>query len=148
MLCVSSFIGQTNLFRGEIPTDTALAGLAEVLTELNIGLRVPANNLGKEGQSPDRGNFDPSGKHCAVQASARQQHQSVQRQGRSKIRHGQPYRLSDRHRSTFVARAHPSGPGFYGGRRCLRLLGSFEVPLHHRMMGWMAPLRHLSAKLL
>ena len=50
MLCVSSFIGQTNLFRGEIRTDTARDGLVEVLTELNIGLRVPANDLGKEGQ--------------------------------------------------------------------------------------------------
>ena len=47
---VSSFIGQTNLFRGEIRTDTARDGLVEVLTELNIGLRVPANDLGKEGQ--------------------------------------------------------------------------------------------------
>ena len=31
---VSSFIGQTNLFRGEIRTDTARDGLVEVLTEL------------------------------------------------------------------------------------------------------------------
>jgi iron(III) transport system ATP-binding protein len=47
---VSSFIGQTNLLRGEIRTDTAHDGLVEVLTELNIGLRVPADDLAKEGQ--------------------------------------------------------------------------------------------------
>ena len=47
---VSSFIGQTNLFRGEIRTNTVRDGLVEVLTELNIGVRVPASDLGKEGQ--------------------------------------------------------------------------------------------------
>jgi len=47
---VSSFIGQTNLLRGEIRTNTTRDGLIEVVTELNLGLRVPANDLGKEGQ--------------------------------------------------------------------------------------------------
>ncbi len=62
---VSSFIGQTNLFRGEIRTSTARDGLVEVitelgstardglvevLTELGICLRVSAHNVGREGQ--------------------------------------------------------------------------------------------------
>jgi iron(III) transport system ATP-binding protein len=44
---VSSFIGQTNLFRGEVRSDTARDGLVEVFTELGIGLRVPADDPGK-----------------------------------------------------------------------------------------------------
>jgi ABC-type Fe3+/spermidine/putrescine transport system ATPase subunit len=47
---VSSFIGQTNLFRGEIQPDTARDGLVEVLTELGIGLRLLMDDPGKEGK--------------------------------------------------------------------------------------------------
>ncbi len=47
---VSSFIGQTNLFRGEIRTSTVRDGLVEVLTELGICLRVSAHNVAREGQ--------------------------------------------------------------------------------------------------
>jgi iron(III) transport system ATP-binding protein len=47
---VSSFIGQTNLFRGEIRSDTARDGLVEVFTELGIGLRVAAD--GSAGKGP------------------------------------------------------------------------------------------------
>src|SRR5262249_31299149 len=47
---VSSFIGQTNLLRGEMRSDTARDGLVEVVTELGLGLRVPAGAPGKEGE--------------------------------------------------------------------------------------------------
>jgi iron(III) transport system ATP-binding protein len=47
---VSSFIGQTNLIRGEIQTGGAGGDLVEILTELGPCLRIPGKNIHSDGQ--------------------------------------------------------------------------------------------------